>query len=228
MIPGRGAIIMPNNEYMTPEIGNVISMLNQSCNNLTRQDLIRGITAKTQEWVQGDPELADILGEGSKTLEGCVRYVTEKAAFVIAKNINAMLDADIKKLPRAKIQGKEATMAGGAISDEEVYKWAQEYYYDPKAEPKDFVKEAEQKAEAAKRKAEQDKAAADKKAKADKNGKNKTKNAAAKNTAAPKTDSNSEKNPPDTVPTGISKDVKPIVGGVQTSLFGEAPDAEAA
>ncbi len=106
---------MPTNEYMTPEIGSVVAMLTQSCNDLTRQDLIRGITAKTQEWVQGDPELADILLENNKTLEGCVRYVTEKAAFVIAKNITAMREADVEKLPRTKIQGKDATMAGGAI-----------------------------------------------------------------------------------------------------------------
>ena len=219
---------MPNNEYMTPEIGNVITMLTQSCNDLTRQDLIRGITAKTQEWVQGDPELADILLENNKTLEACIRYVTEKAAFVIAKNINSMLASDVERLPRTKIQGKDATMAGGAISDEQVYKWAQEYYYDPKAEPKDFKKEAEQKAEAAKRKAEQDKAAAAKKAKADKNGKNKEKNTATKNTAAPKADGDGKETPPASAPTGVSKDIKPIVGGVQTSLFGAEPDAEAA
>ncbi len=79
---------MPTNEYMTPEIGSVVAMLTQSCNDLTRQDLIRGITAKTQEWVQGDPELADILLENNKTLEGCVRYVTEKAAFVISPRIS--------------------------------------------------------------------------------------------------------------------------------------------
>ncbi len=219
---------MPTNEYMTPEIGSVVAMLTQSCNDLTRQDLIRGITAKTQEWVQGDPELADILLENNKTLEGCIRYVTEKAAFVIAKNINAMREVDIEKLPRTKIQGKDATMAGGAVSDEQVYKWAQEYYYDPKAEPRDFVKEAEQKAEAAKRKVEQDKAAAERKAKADKKEKSKAKTGASKNTAAAKTDGDGKETPPATVPTGISKDIKPIVGGAQTSLFGEEPDAEAA
>ncbi len=223
---------MPNNEYMTPEIGNVIAMLTQNCNDLTREDLIRGITAKTQEWVQGDPELADILLENNKTLEACVRYVTEKAAFVIAKNINSMLGADIERLPRAKIQGKDATMAGGAISDEQVYKWAQEYYYDPKAEPRDFKREAEEKAEAAKRAAENAKLNAEKQAakKATK-GKGKTKTATAAQAASTNDtdkDGNGEEKPPATVPTGISKDIKPIVGGAQTSLFGDQPEADAA
>jgi len=81
---------MSTNEFMTPEIGKVIPMLTQSCDDLTRQALIKGLTQKTQEWVEGDPELADILLEGKKTLEECVRYVTEKAACVVAKNINSM------------------------------------------------------------------------------------------------------------------------------------------
>jgi hypothetical protein len=211
---------MPNIEYMTPEIGSVVAMLTQSCNDLTRQDLVRGITAKTQEWVQGDPELADILQEGKKSLEECVRYVTEKAAFVIAKNINSMLGAEVERLPRAKIQGRDATMAGGAIADEQVYKWAQEYYYDPEARPKDFKKEAEQKAEATKRKAEQEKASSTKKAK--KNGK-------AQNTATTsETVGDGGEKQVSSTPTGASKDIKPIVGGVQTSLFGSATDADAA
>jgi len=76
---------MPTNAYITPEIGKVIPMLSQTCDELTRQALIRGLTEKTKEWTLGDPELADILLEGKKTLEECVRYVTEKAACVIAK-----------------------------------------------------------------------------------------------------------------------------------------------
>jgi len=56
---------MPN-EYMTPEIGKVIPMLMQTCDDLTRNALIRGLTQKTQEWVEGDPELADIILEGKE------------------------------------------------------------------------------------------------------------------------------------------------------------------
>ena len=223
---------MPTNEYMTPEIGNVIDMLNQSCNDLTRQALIHALTKKTQEWVQGDPELADILVEGKKTLEGCIRYVTEKAATIIAKNVNSMLNAEFEKLPRMKIQDREVTGAGGAIEDEQVYKWAQEYYYDPKAEPRDFKREAEEKAEAAKRAAENAKLNAEKQAaKKTTKGKNKTKTATAAQTASTNDtdkDGNGEEKPPATVPTGISKDIKPIVGGAQTSLFGDQPEADAA
>ena len=151
---------MPN-EYMTPEIGKVIPMLTQTCDDLTRQALVRGLTEKTQEWVEGDPELADVLLSGDKTLENCVRYVTEKAACVISKNINSMLNAELENLPKMKIQGKDAAMAGGAIDAEQVFKWAQEYYYTPDAKPTDFKKEAERKTAAAKAKAEADKKKAD-------------------------------------------------------------------
>jgi len=163
-------ILMPTNEYMTPEIGKVIPILTQTCDDLTRQALIKGLTQKTQEWVEGDPELADILLSGDKTLEECVRYVTEKAACVVAKNINSMLGAELEQLPKMKIQGKDATMAGGAIDAEQVYAWAQEYYYDPNAKPTDFKAEAKRKADAAKREAERKKAEADKKTKAGKKG----------------------------------------------------------
>ena len=145
--------------YMTPEISKVIPMLSQTCDDLTRQALIRGITQKTQEWVEGDPELADILLEGNKTLEECVRYVTEKAACIVAKNINSMLNAELEQLPKMKIQGREATMAGGAIDAEQVFAWAQEYYYTPDVRPTDFKAEAKRKADEAKRKAEAKKSA---------------------------------------------------------------------
>jgi len=150
-------VFMPTNEYMTPEIGKIIPMLSQTCDELTRQALIRGITQKTQEWVEGDPELADILLEGKKTLEECVRYVTEKAACVISKNINSMLNSEIENLPKMKIQGRDATMAGGAIDAEQVYKWAEEYYYTPDAKPTDFKAEAKRKADETKRAAERKK-----------------------------------------------------------------------
>ena len=64
-----------------------------------------------------------------------------------------------------KIQGKDAAMAGGAIDAEQVFQWAQEYYYTPDAKPTDFKAEAGRKAEAAKREAERKKSDTDKKAK---------------------------------------------------------------
>jgi len=188
---------MPINEYMTPEIGKVIPLLSQTCDELTRQALIRAITKKTQEWVEGDPELADILLEGTKTLEECVRYVTEKAACVIAKNINATLNAEFSQLPKMTIQGNEATMAGGAVDDEQVYGWAQEYYYDPNAKPTDFKEEAKRKADAAAREAERKKADAAKKANkkgAKKSDDKANSNADVKQSPTPAKDETEEKN----------------------------------
>lgn len=220
---------MPNTtEYMTPEIGSAIAMLTQSSNDMMRQALIRRLTEKTQEWVQGDPELADILLEGNKTLEGCIRYVTEKAACIIQKNVNAMMNAEFEKLPRMKIQDREVTGAGGAIEAEQVYKWAQEYYYNPEAEPRDFKREAEEKAKAAKRAADTAKTNADKQAaKNKKKGKGPASNQSTA-TATTGAGGNGGEKQPDSVPIGASKDIKPIVGGEQTSLFGSAPDKAAA
>jgi hypothetical protein len=223
-----GAIIMPTNEYMTPETEQVMAVLTQSCDELTRQALVRGITAKTKEWVQGDPELLDILQEGKKTLEECVRYVTEKAAFVIAKNINAMRAADIEQLPRAKIQGRAATMAGGAIDDEQVYKWAMEYYYDPDAKPRDFIKEAKDKEAAAKRKAEQDKSAAARKATADKKAKDKGKTVATSSAAPVASTGTSDGEGEKQTPTELPKELGNADSGEQMSMFGSAPDTAAA
>ena len=154
---------MPATEYMTTEISKVIPMLSQSCDELTRHALIRGLTQKTQEWACGDPELADILLDGKKTLEECVRYVTEKAACVVSKNLNAMLNAELSELPKMRIQGREATMAGGAIDAEQVYQWAQEYYYNPDVNPTDFKAEAKRKAGEAKKNAEKKEAGITKK-----------------------------------------------------------------
>jgi hypothetical protein len=217
---------MPN-EYMTPEIGQVIPMLMQTCDDLTRNSLIKGLTQKTQEWVEGDPELADILLEGKKTLEECVRYVTEKAACVVSKNINSMLNAELGNMPKMKIQGRDATMAGGAIDAEQVFEWAQEYYYDPKAKATDFKKEAENKAAAAKREAERNKTEAAKKVKdAKKTGANKT---APKATTTAKAESNTDADA-DSEQSDDSQDeseeIKAEESVEQFSLFGS--DAKAA
>jgi len=213
---------MPTNEYMTTEIEQVIPMLDQTCDDLVKQVLVRSLTQKTKEWVAGDPELADILLEGSKTLEECVRFVTEKAALVISKNINAMKAADVKKLPKVKIQGMDATMAGGAIDDEQVYAWAQEYYYNPDAKPKDFVAEAERK-----RKADEAKREAERK-KADANNKKKTagKKGAAKVATSEKAATGSSQSGSSTETDTAKDDAEGF--GEQMSMFEPPPGADAA
>ena len=206
---------MSTNEFMTPEIGKVIPMLTQSCDDLTRQALIKGLTQKTQEWVEGDPELADILLEGKKTLEECVRYVTEKAACVVAKNINSMLNAEFEQLPKAKIQGRDATMAGGAIDADQVFAWAQEYYYTPDAKPTDFKAESKRKADAAKAKLEADKKKAD------------AKKLAGKKSTAKATDKKAEVKAAEQPASsdGTAEDTSTPDEMEQTSLFGSSAAA---
>ena len=206
---------MSTNEFMTPEIGKVIPMLTQTCDDLTRQALIKGLTQKTQEWVTGDPELADILLEGKKTLEECVRYVTEKAACVVATNINSMLNAELEQLPKEKIQGRDATMAGGAIDADQVFAWAQEYYYTPDAKPTDFKAEAKRKSDAAKAKQEADKKKAGAKKSAGKKGAAKATDKKTEVKAAGQPDSSEEA----AEDTGTPDEVE------QTSLFGPSAAA---
>lgn len=208
---------MPTNEYMTPEISKVIPMLAQTCDELTRQTLIRAITEKTQEWTTGDPELADILLEGKKTLEECVRYVTEKAAVVVAKSLNSLMSAEFENFPKMQIQEQEATMAGGAVDSDQVFEWAQEYYYTPDAKPIDFKKEAEKKAADAKRAAEK-KAADAKKAAA--NAKKNKNNATPKdNTAEPDKNTDTGTGSPADSSKGAAKDKNAMDGGEQISMF---------
>lgn len=119
-------------DYLTPGIGRVIPLLTQNCEELVRQDLIRCLTQKTQEWCEGDPELAETILEGKKTLSGCVKYVLEQAAAFIAKNVAAMPKEELDALPTQDIGGRKATMAGGMVSDEKAYEWARDYYYKTK------------------------------------------------------------------------------------------------
>lgn len=120
------------NDYLTPEIGKVIPFLAQTCDELVRQELIRALTAKSQEWCEGDPELADVILEGKKTLEGCVKYVLEQAATYLAKVVSAMPDEEVKMLPTKNINGTQLPMVGGAVGAETVFEWARDYYYKAK------------------------------------------------------------------------------------------------
>ena len=51
--------------------------LDQLCAELTQQSLIRALADYTKQLCEYDPELADILLEGKKTLPRCIRYVSE-------------------------------------------------------------------------------------------------------------------------------------------------------
>ena len=47
-------------KYLSPTIATVISQLEQTCDDLTRQELIRSLTDYTKRLCESDPELADI------------------------------------------------------------------------------------------------------------------------------------------------------------------------
>lgn len=66
-------------EYLSPSIGQIMPQLDQLCAELTQQSLIRALTDYTKQLCEYDPELADILLEGKKTLPRCIRYVSEQA-----------------------------------------------------------------------------------------------------------------------------------------------------
>lgn len=66
-------------DYLSPSIGMILPQLEQTCNDLIRQSLVRALTDYTKQLCEFDPELADILLEGTKTLLRCVCYVIEKA-----------------------------------------------------------------------------------------------------------------------------------------------------
>lgn len=117
------------NGYLTPEIGKAVAQLAESCDSLTRQVLIRALTQQTQEWCEGDPELAETILDGKKTLEGCVKYVLEQAALVVAKSVAAMPKQELDALPVQMIGGKKATMAGGVVGADQAFGWAKDYYY---------------------------------------------------------------------------------------------------
>ncbi len=185
--------------YLTPEIEKVIPMLSQTCDDLIRQELIRALTAKTQEWCEGDPELAELILEKKKSLEGCVRYVMGKAAEFIAKNISAMSEEEIKALPKQTINGQTASMAGGVVGDDQAYEWAKEYYYN--------VKESDQDASKAKATA------------ADTIKKNDKKAAGKKSSAKPDSDTKFEATPKAGDVAPETKDFGKIENPVQMNLF---------
>lgn len=121
-------------EYLSPSIKMVMPQLEQACDDLIRQSLIRALTDYTKQLCEFDPELADILLEGTKTLPRCVRYVLEKAQAVAASQLEAMTEQEVSDLQQVTLRGRTAAMIGTAISDEQVFQWAQKYYYGGKDE----------------------------------------------------------------------------------------------
>ena len=127
-------------DYLSPSIGQVIPQLDQACADLTRQTMIHALTGYTKELCENDPELADILLEGTKSLPRCVRYITEQAQKAAAKQAEAMTAKEVGELPKSKVHGREVPMMGVAISDEQVFGWAKEYFYGgSKVEPTDAM-----------------------------------------------------------------------------------------
>ena len=115
--------------FLSPSVAQVIPLLAQTCDELTKQALIRELTKYTEDLCKGDPDLADTILEGKKTLQGCVRYVLEQAAKVVAKNVEAMTEKEFDALGKTQVRGKKAAMAGGMVGSEDVFKWAELYYY---------------------------------------------------------------------------------------------------
>ena len=152
-------------EYLSPSIGQVMPQLDQLCEELTRQSLIRALTAYTKELCEYDPELADILLEGKKTLPRCIRYVTEQAQKAAEKQAEAKTAKEMAELGRARIHGQTASVMGIAVSDQEVYEWAKAYYYGGgQVEPADWTARTPAKSGAGKGKAKSSDAGKEKKA----------------------------------------------------------------
>ena len=170
-------------EYLSPSIGQVLPQLDQACADLTRQALVHALTGYTKKLCEDDPELADIILEGTKSLPRCVRYITEQAQMAAAKQAEAMTAKEVGELPKSKVHGREIPMMGVAIADEQVFGWAKEYYYGgSKAEPTDAVNAVPQRKTPAKNSKDKDK---DKK-KPDGTGKENKAAPTAEKTASPK------------------------------------------
>lgn len=121
-------------EYLSPSVEMVMPQLEQACDDLIRQNLIRALTDYTKQLCESDPELADILLEGTKTLPRCVRYVLEKAQAAAAQQVEMMTEEEVSALQKATIRGRSASLVGTAVSDEQVFAWVQKYYYGGKDE----------------------------------------------------------------------------------------------
>ncbi len=130
-------------EYLSPSIGQIIPQLDEDCIDLTRQTLVYALTDYTKQLCEYDPELADILLDGKKTLARCVRYVTEQAQKIVAKQAESLTAKEVNELNQAQVHNQQIPMMGIAISDAKIYEWAKAYYYGgDKVEPSDTIPNA--------------------------------------------------------------------------------------
>lgn len=116
-------------EYLTTGIAQVIPLIRKSCDDLTKQELIRYIAKITEEFLEGDPELADLILDNKKSLEACIRYVLNEAAYLVEKQVISMPDGDREMLPQRTVRGQKGIMAGGVVGKESVKDWVDAYYY---------------------------------------------------------------------------------------------------
>lgn len=128
-------------QYLSPSIAMAMPKLDEQLDQLMQEALKKGVAAHIKKKCESDPELADIINEEKKTLPRCIRYVLEKAQKHVATNVEAMLESEFDQLAQTKVRGVMATMAGSAVSEEQIYTWADEYLYGGTAvEPSDAKK----------------------------------------------------------------------------------------
>ena len=116
-------------QFISPSVAMVLPQIDQMLDSLTQEALKRGIADYTKQLCESDPELADMILEGKKTLPRCIRYVLEQAQKYVSDSVEAMLETEFKQLGQVKVRGAMATMAGSAVPDSQVYQWAKDYYY---------------------------------------------------------------------------------------------------
>lgn len=128
-----------NEKYLPPGVAKVLPMLDDTCSAMMQEVLKRALTDYTKELCEDDPELADILLEGTKALPRCLLYVLQQAQTLVATQVESMGDHEINQLGSIKVHGVLAKMAGAAVEKEKIFEWAKAYYYGGKdVEPKDI------------------------------------------------------------------------------------------
>ena len=129
---------MDMNKYVPPSVAMVLPKLDETCSVLVQDRFKRAMTDYTKELCEKDPELADIILEGTKSLPRCILYVLQQAQQQVLAVMEATPDDELHQLGEVKIHGIMARMAGAAVEKEQLFGWAKNYYYGGKdVEPKD-------------------------------------------------------------------------------------------
>lgn len=207
-------------QYISPSVAMVLPKIDQCLDTLTQEALKRGLANYTKQLCESDPELADILLEGTKTLPRCIQYVLQQAQQYVATNVEAMLEEEFKQLDQMKVRGAVATMAGSAVPDDQIFQWAKDYYYGgTSVEPKNATKTTATAKSSSKKKA-------DEKSGKPKGGTAKTADKKIGSTSKAK-DSGGKSS--SAASAGTAKNPNAMDGGMQTTLDGfAAPDQDAA